>query len=585
MRAGVAALLFLLAVVTYWPVRNHDFVNYDDDDYITENATVRQGLDAQTLRWAWTSTAAANWHPLTWVSHLTDVELFGLNPGAHHTTNMLLHAISTVLLFAALGLLTGGWWRSAVVAALFCVHPMHVQSVAWIAERKDVLSGLFWMATLAAYAHYSLRPTSARYLWVFFAFALGLTAKPMLVTLPFVLLLLDVWPLRSTRGTRRLIVEKLPLLALAVASSIVTVVAQSGGQGFSSPQTYALSVRAANALAAYGFYLGKLFAPIDLAVFYPHPGADLALWRVAGGAAALVLVSLLALRQRRERPYILVGWLWFVGTLVPVIGLVQVGGQAMADRYTYLPYIGLFIVLVWGGAELLKTSVAGRWTAAILPIALLAFLSRGELTYWKNTETLFERAIAVTGANHVARINLAEYLGQQGRPEDALAQLRAALVDYPNSIKAHYNTGVALNMLGRYDEAQPYFERTLAAEPNHVEALKYLGAGKIRQRRFEEAFALFERGAALVPGDPEAHFNMGVAQAAQGHWEAAARHLRRALELRPDYARAHFELSQALFGAQRYADALEELKLARRYGHEVPERMIERLSKIVAEGE
>jgi tetratricopeptide (TPR) repeat protein len=585
-RAVVASLLLLLAVATYWPVQNHDFVNYDDDDYITENATVQQGLSASTLRWAWTSTEAANWHPLTWTSHLIDVSLFELNPGPHHMTNVALHGLSTVLLFFALGALgrpNGGWRRSAVVAALFAVHRAHVQSVAWVAEHKDVLSGVFWMASLLAYAWYAARPGAGRYLVVFVSLALGLTAKPMLVTLPFVLLLLDVWPLKREEVWRRLVMEKLPLLALSVGSSIVTVVAQSGGQGFSSPQGYSLGVRAANALAAYAGYLGKLFAPVNLAVFYPHPGSDVPWLRVAVGATALATMSVLAWWQRRERPWLLVGWLWFAGTLVPVIGLLQVGGQAMADRYTYLPYIGLFVVLVWGGNELLgsRRAIAGA-TAAFVVVAL-ALLARGEIAHWKNTETLFERALEVTGPNHVARINLAEHLGQQDRPEEALEQLQAALVDFPDSIKAHYNTGVALTVLGRHEEAVPYFERTVAAEPDHVEAHTYLGASKIRQRRYDEAYAHFERVVALAPGDAEAHFNMGIARAAQRRWDSAATHYRRALRLRPDYGRAHFELSQALFGAQQYSAALDELRLARRHGHDVPERMIEQLSAMVAQ--
>jgi hypothetical protein len=451
--------LALAVLVVFLPATRHEFVNYDDLEYVTQNGHVQAGLMWESVAWALSSTQASNWHPLTWLSHMLDCQLYGLKAGGHHLTNLLLHAVNTLLLFLVLRQMTGATWRSAFVAALFGLHPLHVESVAWVAERKDVSSTLFWMLTLWTYALYVARgegggargeggasnlrsaqhatqitrPSSGltqsatlHYSLALVCFALGLMAKPMLVTLPFVLLLLDYWPLgrlqRSTSNAqlpmiRRLIYEKLPFFALALASSLVTFVVQRKGGAVSSLTTLSVGARIANAAVSYARYLGKTFWPDNLSVLYPHPGHWL-VWQVAGAGLLLAGGTAGALALRRRRPYLPVGWLWYVGTLVPVIGLVQVGIQSMADRYMYVPAIGVFIMLAWGLWDLTagwRGQRVALATGGAVALACCGAVTRSQVGYWTNSETLFRRAVQVTKKNYLAYNNLGYYLSGQGR--------------------------------------------------------------------------------------------------------------------------------------------------------------------------
>jgi tetratricopeptide (TPR) repeat protein len=434
----LGAALALLTLAAYLPTLHNGFVNLDDGLYVTGNSHVQAGITRASVAWALTANVANNWHPLTLLSHLLDCQLFGLDAAGHHATSLLLHLANVLLLFAVLRQLTGAVWRSAAVAALFAVHPAHVESVAWVAERKDVLSALFWLLAMGAYGRYARRPALGRYLWVVLAMALGLAAKPMVVTLPFALLLLDVWPLeRLGLGWRRLAMEKLPLLALSAASSLVTLRYQRTSLAPLGLDPW--SLRLANAAVSYAAYLGKLLLPGNLAVFYPIPLAIPA-WKVAGAAALLAVITTLAVRSARKSPWLLVGWLWFLGTLVPVIGLVQVGRQAMADRYTYIPSIGLFVAIVWGIAELIgerrivSTTILAMAVAAA--IALLAMGTWMQIGYWRDSVALYRHALAVTRDNYVAHVGLAKALTARRNWTGAAEQYRAALALRPGLTEA-----------------------------------------------------------------------------------------------------------------------------------------------------
>jgi Tfp pilus assembly protein PilF len=523
----VGLFLVVLIAGAFWQVTGHGFVNFDDDKYVTENPHVQAGLTRNGLAWAFTTTRASNWHPVTWISLMADSQLYGPNAYGFHTTNLLLHIASALMLFLFLNRVTGSLWRSAFVAAIFGIHPLHVESVAWVAERKDVLSTLFWMLTMWAYLHYTQSPKPTRYLLVVLAFVLGLMAKPMLVTLPFVLLLLDRWPLERldqgngrehdhTRPWRKLVWEKVPLLALAAVSSIVTYVVQQRSGAVGSLEVYPLGVRIANALVAYVNYVAKMLWPAHLAVFYPHPGTSLPIWQVAGSGLVLVWITLLAIRARR-RPYLAVGWLWYVLTLVPVIGLVQVGGQAMADRYTYIPLIGLFIIIAWGVPELLAlwTTEARRRTllaaSAGIVIAALAVCTYLQVGYWRDSVTLFDHAVKVTRRNAVA----------------------------------HNNLGVALVERGELGKAVAHYREALRIKPRYVEAHCNLAIAAIKQGRLDEAIAHCWEALRIRPGDADAHNNLGVALAKQGKLHEALAHFSEALRLDPDKKSARANLARA----------------------------------------
>jgi tetratricopeptide (TPR) repeat protein len=560
----VCLVLLVAALAVYSQVRHYDFVNYDDADYVGRNVHVRAGLTARGLVWALTSFDAANWFPLTWVTHMADYQFFGMESGWHHLTNLWLHALGALLLFAVLKRMTGARWPSALVAFLFALHPLHVESVAWVAERKDVLSAVFWFLTLWFYARYVERPGTGRYLAVVLAFCLGLMAKPMIVTLPFVLLLLDVWPLRRAPGRvlpgKALLREKLPLFALAAGASVLTFLAQRHGGAVAPLAGIALPLRIENALVSYVAYIGNMFWPADLAVFYPYPRA-LPFWQVAGAGLALAGISLAAARQFRARPYLAVGWCWYLGTLVPVIGLVQVGGQARADRYTYVPVIGLSIMLAWGAAEVVQ-----RWprvrkavvAAAVAACSACVAVTWFQLQYWANSETLFRHALEVTSGNFTIDSNLAEYYLERQRNEEAREHAAEAVRIDPYYVEAHVNLATALSHLGKIADSETEYRKALELQPSNVEAHTGLGAALAVQQRTAEALEELQTAVRLKPGYADGHFNLGKALASLGRNQEAAAEFAAAVRLEPDRPEAHHSLAIALADQGRLNEAAGE---------------------------
>jgi tetratricopeptide (TPR) repeat protein len=543
-----ALLLVLATLAVFGQVRHHGFVTYDDAIYVTENPRVQKGLTVDNVAWAFRSVDVSNWHPLTWLSHMLDVQLFGMDAGAHHLTSLALHTVNVLLLFLVLDNMTGARWRSAVVAALFALHPLHVESVAYVAERKDVLSTCFWMLTLWAYARYVGRPSFARYCAVFLFLAAGLMAKPMLVTLPFVLLLLDFWPLERRLPVARLVAEKLPLVALAALASAVTYAAQKGGGSVAPLETMSLGVRTANALLAYATYIRKTFWPVDLACFYPYPRA-FDPWRVGGAGVLLALISLAVVRLGRRHPYLPVGWFWYVGTLVPVIGLVQVGAQAMADHYTYVPLIGLFIMLVWGADDLLapwrhrRAALASAGAVVLSACLVTTWL---QVARWRSSVTLFEHALAVTADNYLAHNNLGLALQREGKLEQAVAQYSEALRIAPDYADARYNLGVALDKQGRAAEAAAQYSEVLRLVPDHPQAHNNLGNLLSREGDLDAAITHFEAALRALPDYVDAHVNLGAALRQRGEIDRAIAHYGEALRIRPEQAEAHYNLANVL---------------------------------------
>ncbi len=553
----IGVCLAVLIAVVYWPVRHAGFVNYDDDEYVTANPHVLGGLTVSGVVWAFTACRAANWHPLTWLSHALDCQLFGMNAGAHHAVNVLLHVANTLLLFWVLRRMTGATWRSACVAALFGVHPLHVESVAWIAERKDVLSGLFWMLALWGYVRYVEQPTRRRYAVVVGCYAMGLMAKPMVATLPFVLLLLDYWPLGRTRWTPsvvgnnaplpfgKLVREKAPFFVLAAVSCGVTIWAQHSGGAISSVEGLPLAPRMANAVVSYVRYIEKTAWPIDLAAFYPYWAWSPTIVILAG--AILVAVSGLVIRRARRDPHLAVGWLWFLGTLAPVIGLVQVGLQSMADRYAYLPSIGLTIMVCWSvpSRALERRSLKViTVVAAAAALAVCAVLSRVQVEYWKDSEALFRHALGVTRGNYVAHNNLGIALAQAGRMPEAIEHLQQALQINPGYAEAHYNLGVALTRMGKIEEAIAHYQHALQVRPNYAEAHCNLGNAFLRQSKVSDAIAQYEQALRIKPDLAEAHYNLARALEQTHSVREAIEHYQQALRIEPDYTLAQNALAR-----------------------------------------
>ncbi len=477
------ALAFTITAVFY-QVRTYDFVNYDDPGYVYENPNIQDGITSKAIKWALTTGYAGNWHPLTWLSHMLDWQLFGSNAGGHHLTNLIFHVANTLLLFIVLKQMTQRLWPSAFVAALFALHPLHVESVAWVAERKDVLSTFFWILTMWAYLRYVKRPSVARYLLTLLAFALGLMSKPMLVTLPFVLLLLDYWPLGRVSSEQRriyhLIREKIPFFVLSVISSVVTFLVQQSSGTVAKLIQVSLKIRIFNALISYVEYIEKTIWPVHLAVFYPHPDQSIPILYTVISAILLLVVTILVLRFAKGHRYLVTGWFWYLGTLVPVIGLVQVGQQALADRYTYITLTGLFIIIAWGMPELLT-----KWRykkIALTPLALLVILAMSvctyfQLRYWQNSITLFQHALDVTGDNYMAHFCIAEPLRKQGRLDEAIYHYKRALAEALwldlNPAQTHYYLGqVLVQVQGeKINEAITHFEEALRLSPNWVEPM------------------------------------------------------------------------------------------------------------------
>ena len=531
-------VLALITLLLYLPVWQHEFIVYDDDLYVTENRMVQRGLTWAGVKWAFTTLHASNWHPLTWLSHMLDWQLFGANAGAHHLVNVLFHTANTVLLFLLIRRMTASVGASAVVAALFAWHPLHIQSVAWIAERKDVLCAFFGLLALHAYLRYASESSRSAYIFSLLFFALGLIAKPMLVTLPCVFLLLDYWPLKRARNFVSLALEKWPFFLLTALSCVVTIIAQRES-AMVDFEHQPFGARLSNALAAYSGYLTKTFAPVKLAIVYPLEPLP---WpRVAVSAALMAVISFFAWRCRAAQPYFIVGWLWFVGMLVPVIGLLQVGLQAMADRYTYLPLVGIFIAVVLGARDLaIRSRLNAKVNAAIATLALLvcAAATLRELSYWRDSEALFSRAVAVTKDNPVARVNLGQALEAEGRNEEALSQYREALRIGPLRAQAHNNIANVLAALGKKDEALQHYHEALRPDGKAPVVHLNLGSLLLELDRFEEALQHYAEAARQSSGDPRPLYLMGKARLQQKQTAQALAHFRDALRLDPDYVRA-----------------------------------------------
>jgi protein O-mannosyl-transferase len=555
------AICFALAAITwivFGQTLRHEFVNFDDGAYVYRNFDVTRGLTFDGAKWAFTHVVAANWHPLTILSHMLDCRLYGVNPAGHHFTNVLLHTLAVVLLFLVLNWITKALWRSAFVAAVFAVHPLHVESVAWIAERKDVLSAVFFMLTLAAYVYYMRTRTIGRYLLMSILFGCGLMAKPMLVTLPFVLLLLDYWPLNSGQKISKLIIEKIPLFALSAAASVATLITQD--QSINLVQKLSLTGRIWNALAATVIYLRQTVWPTNLAVFYPY-SEDVSIGQVT---LAIVLVGAITagvILLRRKMPYLLTGWFWYLGMLVPVIGIVQVGMQAHADRYTYLPQIGIALAATWTIADFLE-----RWryrevilgALSLTIVALLMFVARLQVSYWRDSQSLWEHTVAITPDNELADEHLADAYLDKNRIDDAIAQAQKAVRAQPNSAEAHGTLGASLARKGKPDEAALELRKALQLNPKLRRANYNLGNCMLQEGRVDEAVARYEQELRIQPNFPEGQNNLANALFRQNRPEAAFEHLQTALALKPDYAEARNNLAIALSQRGDMRNALEQ---------------------------
>jgi protein O-mannosyl-transferase len=580
----------LLAVVTlalYNPVNRHPFVNYDDDRYVTENPHVRQGLTADTLKWVLTSTEQANWHPLTWMSHALDVSLFRLNPAGHHFTSILLHTVNVILLFLLLKWSTNRLGPSLFVAALFALHPIQVESVAWVAERKNVLCTMFFFLTLWAYGWYARKPDWRRYLAVVALFAAGLASKPMVITLPFVLLLLDYWPLSRVRDGNteanriqptypwsRLVLEKLPLFVLSAGSAVITMQAQQASGAIRTTAEFSFGVRISTAMYAYAMYLWKMIWPARLAPLYPHPGDTLASWQVLVAALILLSISALVWRMRAQR-YLLVGWCWFLGTLVPVIGLVQVGEASMADRYAYIPLIGIFVMISFGVADFAqqrKIGLAPAIPAAII-LAALAFTTYRQIGYWQSNDALWSHALAVTENNFVAEDNLGGALILEDKEEEAHAHFEAAARINPKDPMSRSNLGTYYQTHNRMREAIAEYQAAveLTSDPILL-SLTYanLGAAHLTLGEYEAAHQNFDESLRLNPGQFKAWLGLGLMEEKQGNIGEAITNLSRSVDLQPT-SQAYLELGRLLTQTGHLPEALDAYQQALKISPELVE--------------
>ncbi|MCP4345680.1 MAG: tetratricopeptide repeat protein [Desulfobacterales bacterium] len=656
-RRDILVCLFLVIslLAVYSQVRNFDFINYDDDDYVYNNPHVKAGLTLENIAWTFTATHAANWHPLTWLSHMSDVHLYGLDPGMHHLTNVFFHIANSLLLFTAFRKMTGDSWRSALASALFALHPLHVESVAWISERKDVLSTFFWMMTMLAYIRYAEQPGIRRYVPVLIFFAFGLMAKPMLVTLPFVLLLLDYWPLRRLTIDCRLtiddcrlsiekissqsidnrqstiinrqstidnhqssivnrqssiinrqssvILEKIPLIILSAVSCIATLIAQQSGGAVRTLDSYPLTFRLANAVVSYTGYIEKMIWPHDLSIFYPPRVVPW--WHVTGACLVLVSISALVIRFAKKRPCLAVGWLWYIGTLIPVIGVIQVGSQAMADRYTYISLIGLFIIIAWG----FKFQVSSFKFQILCTIflSILAVSSWIQLRYWANSIALFEHALDATSNNILAHTNLGLALAKEGRREESVNHYHMALQLSPDNAKVHNNMGVALFRLGKIRESVIHFQKALQKKPDFADAYNNLkkvlkiqkekdeALAKIKDalknnpddaklynelgnlykkyRNTDKATEQYKKALAIQPEFPESLKNLAIAYAVKGEYENAVSLLKKITDIQPENSDAPYLLACIYARQNRKSESVDWLKKAVKRGYNNLEKL------------
>ena len=628
----ICLVLALGTVALYWPVTRHPFITLDDQQYVTQNSHVQSGLTWAGVKWAFSNFEAANWHPLTWLSHQLDCELFGLNAGGHHLMNVLLHTANALLVFGLLRGATGAVWRSAIVAALFAWHPLRVESVAWTAERKDVLCAFFFLLAMIFYLRSQKRDecsvtsennftphsslvTRRKFFWLaWLAFALSLLSKPMAVTLPFVLLLLDVWPLNRFPLSafrfpllKTLLLEKIPFFVLAVAVSVVTLVAQKSGQATWSLSSLPLTERLANAALGYAGYLSKTFWPVDLAIIYSFP-KQLPWLAAAGAAAGLLFVSGLVLKWAQRKPYLFTGWFYFLVTLLPVIGLVQVGPQALADRYMYLPSIGLFVLLVWGGFAILSAVPHAKTIATVIAVSALGLcvaLTAQQLNFWTDSVKLFSHCVAVTGDNYTAcdylggalklagakddalvcfaksvalepRFTLAQYdlglaLLEHNQFAEAAEHLGVAAHDVPNDPLIYQQYGRALLGAGKLSEAETELTTALRLKPDFFQAHADLAVALAGQKKFAEAIPHFRAVVTASPDNPQFRFNLGLALLDNRQPELAAAQFSAQLRLTPDDSRAHFRLAQALERLNNFPDAIQHYREAVRLNPELRE--------------
>lgn len=564
-------LLIVATLALYNPVSQHPFVNYDDDRYVTDNFHVRTGLHWETVRWAFTSYDEANWHPLTWLSHALDCQLFGLNPAGPHYVNVLLHAANAVLLFWILCTATDAAGRSWMVAALFALHPINVESIAWIAERKNVLSMMFFLLALLAYGHYAKRPSAARYFAVIALFACGLMAKPMIITFPFILLLWDYWPLNRTDCARSffwLVIEKAPLMLLSAASAIVTLKAQKAGEAIGSVVQYPMAVRLENVVASYVRYMAKAFWPVYLAPMYPLRQGSLKAPLVAASAIMLLPITAVVILQRRRR-YLLIGWLWFLGSLVPMIGLVQVGSQSMADRYAYLPFIGLFLIACWGVADW-----ASQWrlpqscVAAVAALCLLSLslLTHRQLGYWADNITLWSHSLKVAQDSFIAEDNLGGALLKAGRTDEAIVHFRRAAAIEPSDAMSHLNLAADEQRHGHPSQAIAQFGQVIEATDDvRLRASAYTDLGYCYRQTGDRARAMqsFQQATSLRPGAFRAWVGLGLLAHDSGNEAEATDDYLRSLSIQP-WDLAYFLLAQALEKSGRAAESQAALQEAKR---------------------
>jgi protein O-mannosyl-transferase len=593
-------LLAMGTLALYNPASHFDFINYDDDHYVFENWHVLAGLHWKTVVWAFSSTQEANWHPLTWLSHAVDCQLFGLNPAGHHYVNVILHTVNAVLLFLFLKRATGSLGRSFGVAALFAVHPLNVESVAWISERKNVLCTLFFLLALLAYVAYVHKRSLGRYLWVVFWFACGLMAKPMVITFPLLLLLLDYWPLRRIRGAPEpelrvgkesshlrpasLVLEKVPLLAMSAASAVITLIAQSAGGAVRSFAQMPFSARLSNAVVSYGIYVEKTFWPSRLAPLYPYPSGGIPAREVMGATIFLLMVSVAALYFSGRFRYLVVGWLWFLGTLVPVIGLVQVGNQARADRYAYIPLIGLFVMVVWGVADLCeKKKVPRLWQSVAIASVLigLVVVTHRQLGYWRDSVTLWSHAVRVTSSNYIAQDNLGQALTMEGDADQAIAHFRLAAQIEPRDPVSQLNIGNYEQQHGELNESVEQYHRLLQSVQNEdlrAQALTNLGSSYRLLKNYSKARESYESAIQLKPDTVLAIIGLGLVAQKAGDLEDAIQYYSRAVAIQPDDVDYLF-LAQALQANGESNEAASAMKSAQQVSRdfEASQRTVEHL--------
>lgn len=592
----ICLFLVLANLILYGQVNQHELINFDDDLYVSDNRYVQSGLNPKTIAWSFSflNKEYTYWHPLSWLSHMLDVELYGMDSGRHHLTNLLFHIASTLLLFLGLHRMTGALWRSAFVASLFALHPINVESVAWVAERKNVLSTFFWMTTMWAYVIYSERPCFTRYLTVLFVFALGLLAKPMLVTLPFVLLLLDYWPLKrlrmglvtvrpaiKTQQTAkffnyrllnfRLVLEKLPLLALSLVAAYLSSASLQLYGSMKTLDDVPMMLRIANALVSYVKYIAKMIWPHNLAVFYPYP-ESVPLWQTLGASMLLIGITVLVVWSFRRQPYLGVGWLWYLGTLIPVSGLMQAGlWPEMADRWVYLPFIGLFIMIAWGVADLAQRwqyRRAGLGIITCVVLAALMALTWTQIRYWKNSVRLFEHALAVNQTNWLAHNNLGTALAAQGKNFEAYQHFSESVEIDPGQYNPHNNLGAFLASKNRSTEAIQHFSEALRLNPNSAHAHVNMGTELLKQGRVEPAIGHLNRALSIKPGFPESHNILGLALLRKGKLEAAIGHFRMASRLKPHYTDAQQNLNLALSNHEKLNRAAKNMLESMNFHHD-----------------